>query len=118
MTIKGKDTQAKLIELDSIESKIAQLEGRRQALLADEEVKAAVSLIAELEQMLKVRGVAKEDLPGLMGLSRGEQRNRPSKTFKNPYTGEVYTGKSVARSLKAWVAEYGKAEVDKWEIIE
>lgn len=118
MTTHGKATQAKLSELGVIEGKISELEARRQALLSDEAVKEAASLISELEQLLKSRGMSRDDLPALMGLNGSAVRQRPTRTFKNPHTGEVYTGKSVAGSLKAWIAEHGKEEVESWEIVE
>lgn len=117
VTAHGKAAQAKLLELGVIEGKIAELETRRKALLSDEAVKEASSLISELEQLLKSRGMSRDDLPALMGLNGKGQRSRPARTFKNPHTGETYTGKSVAGSLKAWIAEHGKEVVDRWEIV-
>jgi len=42
-------------------------------------------------------------------------RARQSKYYKNPYTGEVVEAKStLQRTVRRWIEQYGRTEVESW----
>jgi len=108
----------KLQELRKKQEELAKLNQDIEALQKDKQVQKELEFQKELDALLKRYGKTRDDLaPGGPRASGGgkQRRRRRLKTYVNPHTGErVQTRGGNHKVLKAWKAEYGADEVEKW----
>lgn len=116
-----------------LEQAIAQKHTYLEALKNDPELQRELAFDAALEAFLAQHSMNKHKLHLFLrsdpsvdfykkpvaakGKATRNSHPEPTKTFRNPHSGEILTVKRLSHSTyKQWVAEHGEATVQSWLI--
>lgn len=115
---------SKLAEFKALEAKLAEQIKQLDALKNDEALKREIEFEEKLRKLMadygmNLRGIIDLLDPqagrGAVSVERGARRQRQTKVYKNPNTGEVVETKGGNHKvLKAWKEQYGAEAVDSW----
>ena len=110
----------KLTELKLKQERLAELQQEVEALEKSKDIQNELAFREDLEKLLTKYGKTMDDLvpasasQGSAAAGR-QRRKRKLKVYLNPHTKEKVETRGGNHSvLKAWKAEYGSDEVERW----
>lgn len=117
-------------QLKLMNRQMEELQAMQAEILHDGAFKHKIEKLEEAKRILDEAGVSNDDIAAFFEIdarpltaalgsgsktkSGGKRRTAAERTWKNPHTGETYTGRRIAGKAKEWADEYGRAELDKW----
>lgn len=111
----------KLTQLKRKQAQLEKIQQEVESLSKSKDVQKEVAFARELERLLKKYGKTVDDIsrsPAVKKAAPAKARTRKRRKLKiyvNPHTGErVETRGGNQKTLKAWKAEYGNDEVERW----
>ncbi len=119
---------ATLIEYRQKKALLEQLQKQLEAIEADPVFAKDLEFVDKLRALQKKYDKSDKDVLAIINprqtapvqldeSGNRKRKHRPVRVFKNPHTGEVVEAKSVAHlTLKAWIREHGKPEVESWVV--
>lgn len=115
---------SKLKEYQSIKNRIEQMQEQINAIAEDDDFKADLAFLTELENLLEKHGKSKIDTAELLNPRKANdpapfdnkpRKKREPRTYKNPHTGEVVTTSGGNHTvLKQWRADNPDVDLKDW----
>lgn len=118
---------SRLAEFRKLEQQLAAQLAELETLKNDDGLKKEIEFETKLRDLLAEHGYSLRDVITILDPQagnrkratlvpeKGARRARAVKVYKNPHNGEVVETKGGNhKTLKAWKAEHGSAEVESW----
>lgn len=115
---------SKIAELKALEAELAAQLKQLESLKNDKALQKEIEFEEKLRALMAEYNIGLRDIIALLDpqaftsalpANRGTRRERQTKTFKNPSTGEVIETKGGNhKALKAWKQQYGADTVNSW----